>query len=187
MTAIDPQLSDDMLEATRLTREGRLADATALLRRLLCSKRERGGTPGDCPGSAAIGSSRPSTRHASRGFDVDPTTGAVTNAVGALFGNGIRPTPAAMPRTPEKLRGFLDQIEQRGKKLVDLSGRPTERIGPRVPHGARFETAIHAGARGSRAYKLYVPSGLVLVNPCRSSSCCTDALSRPTISLPARE
>ena len=72
MTAIDPLLSDDMLEATRLTREGRLADATALLRRLLCSKRERGGTPGDCPGSAGIGSSRPSTRHASRGFDVDP-------------------------------------------------------------------------------------------------------------------
>ena len=35
MTAIDPLLSDDMLEATRLTREGRLADATALLRRLL--------------------------------------------------------------------------------------------------------------------------------------------------------
>jgi poly(hydroxyalkanoate) depolymerase family esterase len=165
MTAIDPQLSDDMLEATRLTREGRLADATALLRRLLCSKRERGGTPGDCPGSAAIGSSRPSTRHASRGFDVDPTTGAVTNAVGALFGNGIRPTPAAIPRTPEKLRGFLDQIEQRGKKLVDLSGRPTERIGPRVPHGARFETAIHAGVRGSRAYKLYVPSGLGASQP----------------------
>ena len=168
MTAIDPQLSDDMLEATRLTREGRLADATALLRRLLCSKRERGGTPGDCPGSAAIGSSRPSTRHASRGFDVDPTTGAVTNTVGALFGNGgsgIRPTPAAIPRTPEKLRGFLDQIEQRGKKLVDLPGRPTERIGPRVPDGARFETAIHAGAHGSRAYKLYVPSGLGASQP----------------------
>ena len=163
MTAIDPLLSDDMLEATRLTREGRLADATALLRRLLCSKRERGGTPGDCPGSAGIGSSRPSTRHASRGFEVDPTTGAVTNTVGALFGNGgsgIRPTPAVIPRTPEKLRGFLDQIEQRGKKLVDLPGRPTERIGPRVPDGARFETAIHAGAHGSRAYKLYVPSGL---------------------------
>ena len=86
MTAIDPLLSDDMLEATRLTREGRLADATALLQRLLCSKRERGGTPGVCPGSAAIGSSPPSTRHASRGFDVDPTTGAVKNAVGALFG-----------------------------------------------------------------------------------------------------
>ena len=159
MTAIDPLLSDDMLEATRLTREGRLADATALLRRLL----EGGGTPRVCPGSTGIGSSGPSTRHAPRGFDVDPTTGAVTNTVGALFGNGgngIRPTPAAIPRTPEKHRGFLDQIEQRGKKLVDLSGRPTERIGPRVPHGARFETAIHAGAHGSRPYKLYVPSGL---------------------------
>ena len=162
MTAIDPLLSDDMLEATRLTREGRLADATALLRRLLCSKRERGGTPGDCPGSAAIGSSRPSTRHASRGFEVDPTTGAVTNTVGALFGNGgsgIRHAPAVI-QTPEKLRGFLDRIEQRGKKLVDLPGRPTERIGPQGPDGARFETAIHAGAHGSRAYKLYIPSGL---------------------------
>jgi poly(hydroxyalkanoate) depolymerase family esterase len=159
MTAIDPLLSDDILEATRLTREGRLADATALLRRLL----EGGGMPRVCPGSTGIGSSGPSTRHAPRGFDVDPTTGAVTNTVGALFGNGgngIRPTPAAIPRTPEKHRGFLDQIEQRGKKLVDLPGRPTERIGPRVPDGARFETAIHAGAHGSRPYKLYVPSGL---------------------------
>ena len=165
MTAIDPLLSADMLEATRLTREGRLAEATALMQRLFHGKRHPGSTPGAWAGSAGTGTSPPSARHASRVFDVDPTTGAVKNTDGALFGNagsGIRPTPSAIPPTPEKLRGFLDQIDQRGvmQKLVDLPGRPMERVGPRIPDGARFETAIHAGAHGSRAYKLYVPSGL---------------------------
>ena len=95
---------------------------------------------------------------------MDPATGAGKNADGPLCGNADngRPTPSSIPRTPEKIRGLLDQIDQRGmrQKLVDLPGRPKERIGPQVPDGAQFETAIHAGAHGSRAYKLYVPSGL---------------------------
>ena len=87
MTAIDPLTSADMLEATRLTREGRLAEATALMQRLFSGKRRPGGTPGAWLGSAGTGTSPPSARHASRGFDVDPTTGAVKNADGALCGN----------------------------------------------------------------------------------------------------
>ena len=44
MTAIDPLMSADMLEATRLTREGRLAEATALIHRLFHGKRHSGST-----------------------------------------------------------------------------------------------------------------------------------------------
>ena len=42
MTAIDAWMSPDMRAATRLTREGHLAEATALMRRLLHGKRHSG-------------------------------------------------------------------------------------------------------------------------------------------------
>ena len=140
MTAIDPLMSADMLEVTRLTREGRLAEAIALMQRLFRGKRDASGAPRFCPGSAGTGTSPPFARHASRVFDGHPTTGAVKNADGALYGgagSGTRPAPSAIPPTPEQ-----------NQKLFDL------------PDGARFAMAIHTGAHGSRAYKLYVPSGL---------------------------
>jgi poly(hydroxyalkanoate) depolymerase family esterase len=95
---------------------------------------------------------------------MDPATGAV-NADTALHRDacsGIRILPSAALPTSKKLRGLLDQIDRRGvmQHLADLPGRPMERVRSRIPDGARFETAIHAGAHGSRAFKLYVPSGL---------------------------
>jgi poly(hydroxyalkanoate) depolymerase family esterase len=51
MTAIDPTMSADMREATRLTREGRLAEATALMQRLV-----RGGRLFDVAGVSSPGS-----------------------------------------------------------------------------------------------------------------------------------
>jgi esterase/PHB depolymerase len=165
MTAIDPLISADMLEATLLTREGRLADAAALIQRLFHGKRYAGNTLGARVGSAGTGTSRPpSARHASRVFDVHPTTGAANNIDGAPRGSGSdnQPSPTAIPQTPAKLLGFLDQISQRGRmqKLVDLPGRPGRRTSVALPEGARFETGVYADAVGSRAYKLYVPSSL---------------------------
>ena len=55
-----------------------------------------------------------------------------------------------------------------------------------VPEGGKFIEAVYSNPAGSRAYKLYIPSryqGQALP----LSSCCTAALSRLTISLPARE
>jgi poly(hydroxyalkanoate) depolymerase family esterase len=162
VTAIDPLMSADMLEATRLIREGRLADATALMQRLFQGKRHPGSASGAWVDSAGTGTSSPSARHASRVFDVHPTTGAANNIDGAPGGSGsdTQPAPSAIPQTPEKLRGFLDQISERGmmQKLVDLPGRPVGRTSVPLPDGARFETAVYADAVGSRAYKLYVPS-----------------------------
>jgi esterase/PHB depolymerase len=95
---------------------------------------------------------------------VDPATGAV-NANSALYrdaSSGIRIMPSAVPPTSKKLRCFLNRIDQHGvmQHLVDLPGRPVERVGPQIPDGARFETAIHTSVHGSRAFKLYVPGGL---------------------------
>ena len=158
MTAINAVMSADMREAIRLTREGRLAEATALMQRLIHDKRPFGGTPAAWPGSPVAGTSPPSARHASRVFDVDHSTGAVKNADGAYCrgaDGGGRPAPS-IPHTPEK--GFPDQINLPGttRNPPDTIGR----TGTRVPDGARFEVVIHASAHGSRTYKLYVPSGL---------------------------
>ena len=152
-----------MLEATRLTREGRLADATALIQRLFHGKRYPGNTSGAWVGSAGTGTSTSSVRHASRVFEVHPTTRAVEDIPDASGGCGsdTQRAPTVIPEKPEKqLLGILNQIGQRGRmqKLVDLPGRPVGRTSVPLPDGARFETAVYADAVGSRAYKLYVPS-----------------------------
>jgi poly(hydroxyalkanoate) depolymerase family esterase len=157
MTALDPLTSADTLEVTRLTREGRLAEAIALMQRLFRGK-EASGAPRFCLGSAGTGTNPSFARQASRVFDRHPTTGAVKNADAALYGgtDSTRPAPSAIPPTPEQ-----------NQKLVDL------------PDGASFAMAIHRDAHGSRAYKLYVPSGLragqpdplvVMLHGCSQSS-----------------
>jgi len=66
MTALDPRLSADMLEATRLTREAKLSEATALIQRLLQGKRHPGSVPGTWVGSGGTDTSSPAAAHASR-------------------------------------------------------------------------------------------------------------------------
>jgi hypothetical protein len=141
MTAIDPLISADMLEATRLTRDGRLADPTALIQRLFHGKRYSGNTSAARVGSAGSGiSPPPSPRLASRGFDVHPTTGAAKTIDGAPGGSGSDdpPAPTVIPQTPEKLLGFLDQISHRSRMRTSVP----------LPEGARFETMVYADAVG---------------------------------------
>jgi poly(hydroxyalkanoate) depolymerase family esterase len=153
MTAIDAWMSADMQAAIRLTREGHVAEATALLQRLFHGKRQSGSRLKAWTGPSVTDTSPPSIRHASRVFDVDPTSGAVKSANDSIsIASGTQAAPP-IPRTSEKFRGFLDQIN--GKFL-----HPTARTGAPVPSGARFEEGIHVSAHGSRTYKLYVPSGL---------------------------
>ena len=153
MTAIDAWMSADMQAAIRLTREGHVAEATALLQRLFHGKRQSGSRLKAWPGPSVTDTSPPSRRHASRVFDVDPTTGAAKSANDSISVASGTQAASPIPRTSEKFRGFLDQIN--GKLL-----HPTARTGAPVPSGARFEEGIHVSAHGSRTYKLYVPSGL---------------------------
>ena len=62
---------------------------------------------------------------------------------------------------PEALRGFLDRMGQPGVMpgLDGLVGRVPTRAPAPLPEGARFEERTFANEAGSRAYKLYIPSG----------------------------
>jgi poly(hydroxyalkanoate) depolymerase family esterase len=162
MTAIDPKMSADMLNAIRLTREGRLNEASALLQRMFRGDHLSTDTPGPWPGSAGTSASPSSAGHASRVFTVDPATGAVSNGDGVPPGNAGRDPSASrstIPGIPEALRSFLERnADGMTPGIGGLRGRPGMPTGVSIPDGARFETATYTDAAGSRAYKLYIPS-----------------------------
>lgn len=125
---------DTMIEATRLTRSGRLAEATALLRRVL-----GGGASTGAPVSGATSAAgrRPIV------IDMDPATGAAP-AAGAT--RNVQPL-----RIPEAPRGFLGRLRPGGLRPRPAPGQP-------MPDGARFLAEAYSSDAGSRDYKLYIPS-----------------------------
>ena len=154
----------DMLEATRLTRAGQLTEATALLQRAL-----RGGTAPDTA-SAPTGEAAPAPAgRVPRIIDLTPDTIELTDPQPSprarqAFGTGNRPaglTPGTVqPHLPEALRSFLGRVK-RGQPEPGTGHMP-RRSPPHadvVPDGGRFLAASYSNQAGSRAYKLYVPSG----------------------------
>src|SRR6476620_8491706 len=139
-------LNQDIIrEATRLTRAGQLVEATALLQRML-----RGEGAPDAP-------SRTGGRVALAGREpliID----AKANAVEETDSHPrLEPASSAQPR---KLRALLDRKTGRsgiglrsGMKRAPLS---TPDI---VPEGARFIESTYSSPAGSRAYRLFIPSG----------------------------
>jgi len=158
-------LPPDMLEATRLTRAGRLTEATALLRRLSRGEPAPSVNPGGNPAETATHADhRPS-----RIIDVDPETGEPTDPRPASPRNGARPagTNAWQPASgfgetvmPHALRGMLDRLNQ--GHMEPGSGwrtRPSPAGSPDPgPDGARFLALSFTSQAGDRAYKLYIPS-----------------------------
>lgn len=152
----------DMAEVTRLTREGRLQDAMAMLR----------GATVDAP--AATGSVRDAGRTPSAGtarvLDMHPPaprTGGAWTAPGsdddpapAEHASGHRRSVAG-PKIPKALRSVLGRMKQRlgGRLLGRSPGFPIDRPPVALPEGARFEDHRHTSAAGTLAYKLYIPSG----------------------------
>jgi poly(hydroxyalkanoate) depolymerase family esterase len=150
-------LSSGLLEATRLTKAGRLTEATAAMQRMLGGQVAPGGT----------------NAQARRG---PPTIDGVVEGVGAvkarsapqpgpLCGAGRLPFGTARGAIrspfPEALRGFLDQVSHGGFRLP---GEGSTHLPPTpapvaVPDGAQFLTTTFSNHAGSRPYKLYVPSG----------------------------
>ena len=144
-------------QATRLTREGRLQEAMALL----------SGAFGSAPSPAAT--REPDARESPIGrtppvLDMVPPS---PRTGGAWTSPQVRGAPAADLTSgmgkigmPDALRGFLDRVGQPGAPGLDGLVGPTPVRPPiAVPDGARFEERSYANAAGSRAYKLYVPSG----------------------------
>ena len=144
----------------RLTRSDRLASATALLQRMLAK-----GAASDTPFTPFEPSDAPA-RGAPEAFGTSFTKEALDWTKGT-----------AQPAVPEALRDFLDRIGQLGSTsglpsgldglpgldglagLEGLIGSQPKHAPAPLPEGARFETLTYANAAGSRAYKLYIPSG----------------------------
>jgi poly(hydroxyalkanoate) depolymerase family esterase len=134
---------DVIREATRLTRAGQLAEATALLQRMLQGE------------SAPNTPSRPGGRIALA--DREPLTiDAKANTVGETDSPRQSKPATAQPRM---LRALLE----RTKEHPGIGLRATIKRAPLstrdiVPDGARFIEGTYSNPDGSRTYKLFIPS-----------------------------
>ncbi len=132
---MDARQMSAMAEATRLTRQGRLAEATALIQQTLTSPATTWRAP-DAP------------------RDEEETGGA-----------GVRhpdpPPPRPRERTqPMKIsRGWTRRLGAlRGRETSDAGLAPPHAAPPGVAPG-RFDAYSYANAAGTRGYRLYVPAG----------------------------
>lgn len=153
-------LTIDMIEATRLTREGRLEEAMAVIRGALEGPPLPGASTG-FPGGGRVGSAQPAPRI----IDMTPPPAATGGAwtaprSGEARAPGLR-VGAGKPRAPADRLGFPNRMG----RFTQAEGRPglawpasRPAAGP-VPPGARFEERAFANVAGRRAYKLYIPSG----------------------------
>jgi poly(hydroxyalkanoate) depolymerase family esterase len=164
---MNAMLPPDMLEASRLTREGRLTEATALLQRLFHNE----GAP-DTGSGTPHDTAVPSAGRRPRILDVDPETGKATDPRPASLSGASRgfaarlrpsdgPAGATLPQLPEALRGFLEQLNGGGGLQPGLGGltmrAPAQAPDP-LPDGAQFVTGSFSSDAGTRSYKLYIPS-----------------------------
>src|SRR5690349_19559103 len=170
------RLPHGMAEATRLTSAGKLAEATALIQRLL----QGGDIPEPAPSSTSSNTS------SSYGFptiiDVEPVVLDDT-----LDDTGPQPARKAKPAPAEAKQdsGFTGKFYPKprtglAETLRDLAARAKQPSGfdiggldvlnglngfnglrpasEPLPEGASFETATFTNPAGSRDYKLYVPA-----------------------------
>ena len=126
-----------MLEATRLTRVGRLTEATALLQRMLRGEPAPNMSFGGVADAAVVGRAPPIIDANAETIDeMDrPLRGAATSAGPNKFGG---------------LRALFDRIRRRSPAPVS-----TPDI---VPAGGKFIEATYSNPAGIRMYKLYIPS-----------------------------
>ena len=136
---MNDQMQGGMAEATRLTQQGRLEEATAALQRAL------GGT--FVPTTKPKDSGRPD-----RPIDITSKVVKETRQGPAAGGRtaGRRPGAATWP-TPQP--NLLDQ------GVGNLLGTGKRAVFANVPEGARFLERSYTNGAGTRSYKLYVPSG----------------------------
>ena len=123
-----------MLEATRLTRAGRLTDATAILQRMLRGENMHFGAASDV---ALTGRTPPI---------IDAKAETIDETDRPLFGAAT----SARPNSFGGLRAFFDRFRRRSPAPVS-----TPDI---VPAGGRFIEAAYSNPAGTRQYKLYIPS-----------------------------
>lgn len=152
---MNDHMQDLMAEATRLTRTGRLAEATAVIQRTLTSVpattiSEVDTNCADAPIEAAlrvIDTSPPSTETAGGGATRswraggEPTTARPAAPRRTFSPHALR-VPGSMPRTAGPVSSGMPD-------LVSSSNRASE----------SFVEKVYTNRAGTRAYRLYIPSG----------------------------
>jgi poly(hydroxyalkanoate) depolymerase family esterase len=149
----------DMIEATRLTREGRLTEAMEIL---------RGARPGTdatttAPSSNHYAEAREGHARASVLLDmVPPSKDTGSSWTVPPFGEGRTAAQRDDIRRPsaQAFAALFDRLRKGGsanglERMLDCGVKPA--TSP-LPEGAKFEEHSFANEAGCRAYKLYVPS-----------------------------
>lgn len=135
-----------MLEATRLTRAGRLTESTALLQRMLRGETAPDMTFGTADDIAPTGREPPIID--AKAETIEETDRPLLNAA-----------TSAQPHMFRALRALLDRVKRRSglglQGLIQPAPVSTPDI---VPEGGKFIEATYSNTAGSRAYKLYIPS-----------------------------
>src|SRR3984893_17935162 len=158
----------DMLEATLLTRAGRLTEATALLQRVL-----RGRTVRDTTSDSIWKAANAPLERVPQIIDMAPKPIEVANPrpssrTGQAFGSAepsLRPAGrvegTARPGMRGAPRSFLDRVKRMGSApgIGGVAHPPPVREPDVVPDGGQFVTRWYSNGTGSLTYKLYVPSG----------------------------
>ena len=134
-----PLLPGDMIEATRLTRTGRLHEAVALLQNLLRGTR--------------AGNSRKS--NASTAEIALPNLAMELLAKSAPLGD-VKEVAGSLPEVA--LRGGFDRVDLTLPGLPGLRRRGPPRASDLAPAAGKFITGSFSNEAGTRAYKLYIPS-----------------------------
>ena len=146
MNVIRPNV--DMMEALRLTRQGRLQEAMAVLR-------------GESPGNAAV-DERKEEAATSTALDLVPPSCETGNAW-TLPGSGTAPDTTTrhdeiMVTRPSLRGGWFDRLRALNGEFGGAAGCRLRSPAVDLPPGATFEDRVYANEAGSRSYKLYVPA-----------------------------
>ena len=133
---MDARQMSAMVEATRLTRQGRLVEATALIQRTL--------TSAPAPRQAPDGQGRGET--------------------GGASGRQPAPSPLLPARGGRQLRhgpsGWTHGLSAFSSRRAPDPGLAHGPAAPAAKRPAgRFDAFSYASAAGTRAYRLYVPTG----------------------------
>jgi poly(hydroxyalkanoate) depolymerase family esterase len=154
-----------MVEATRLTRAGRLTEATALLQRML-----RGETVPDMTSGTAGEIAHPSIGREPPIIHANASTIEEMNRpLSSRFGIKSRLTDVifvdaattAQPPMSSGLSALADRVKRlrSGLGLHGLAEPAPVSTPDIVPEGGKFIEATYSNPAGSRAYKVYIPSG----------------------------
>jgi len=124
----------DMMEALRLTRQGKLEEAMAVLRGAPPAAEA---APGRATGKATVIDMVPPSDQSGSAWTAAPTGEAAPASVRDVVFDRLHHPQKAAERQGVGLRGTTS---------------------PTLPDGATFESHVFANEAGSRGYKLYVPS-----------------------------